>query len=156
MGAVERISLDERVVDIKKRGDSSDVNPDAMFAHDVIGTKEQAESLARLGDFVARCGLAGEGQYEAARDLLLRAPPRLAGEAIRLPGETALAAAVRIAPKLRAGVFPVQGPPGTGKTHIGARMICALVKSGAKVGITATSHKVIRRLLDEVLDAATP
>ena len=33
-------------------------------------------------------------------------------------------------------------------------MICALVKSGAKVGITATSHKVIRRLLDEVLEAA--
>ncbi len=155
LGAVEHISLDERVVDIKKRGDSADVNPDAVFAHDVIGTKEQAEALARLGDFVARCGLAGEGHYEAARDLLLRAPPRLAGEAIRLPGETALAAAVRIAPKLRAGVFPVQGPPGTGKTHIGARMICALVKSGAKVGITATSHKVIRRLLDEVLDAAT-
>jgi uncharacterized protein len=33
-------------------------------------------------------------------------------------------------------------------------MICALVKSGAKVGITANSHTVIRRLLDEVLKAA--
>jgi predicted RecB family nuclease len=155
LGAVERISLDERFVDIKKRGDSASVHPEAVFEHDVIGTKEQAESLARLGDYVARCGLAGEGQYEAARDLLLRAPPRLAGEPLRLPNETALESAVRIAPKLRTGVFPIQGPPGTGKTHIGARMICALVKSGAKVGITATSHKVIRRLLDEVLTAAT-
>jgi len=154
LGAVERISLDERVVDIKKRGDSATVHPDAVFEHDVIGTKEQAESLARLGDFVARCGLGGEGQYAAARDLLLRSLPRLGAEPIRLPNETALESAVRIAPKLRAGVFPVQGPPGTGKTHIGARMICALVKSGAKVGITATSHKVIRRLLDEVLEAA--
>jgi len=154
LGSIERISLDDRVVDIKKRGDSAGVNPGAVFAHDVIGTKEQAESLSRLGDFVVRCGLAGPGQYEAARDLLLRAPPRLASESIRLPGETALDAAIRIAPKLRAGVFPVQGPPGTGKTHIGARMICALVKSGAKVGITATSHKVVRRLLDEVLEAA--
>jgi len=154
LGSIERISLGERVVDIKKRGDSADVHPDAVFEHDVIGTKEQAESLARLGDFVARCGLAGEGQYEAARDLLLRSPPRLKGEPIRFPHETALAAAIRIAPKLRAGVFPVQGPPGTGKTFTGARMICALVKSGAKVGITATSHKVIRRLLDEVLEAA--
>jgi uncharacterized protein len=154
VGKVDRISLDDRTVDIKKRADSAAVNPDAVFAHDVIGTKEQAESLARLGDFVARCGLAGPGQYEAARDLLLRAPPRLAGEPLRLPGETAVDAAIRIAPKLRSGVFPVQGPPGTGKTHIGARMICALVKSGAKVGITATSHKVIRRLLDEVLEAA--
>jgi predicted RecB family nuclease len=154
-GAIERVSLDERVVDIKTRGDSANLHPDAVFEHDVIRTKEQAESLARLGDFVARCGLTGEGQYGAARDLLLRSRPRLSGEPLRLPDETALAAAVRIAPKLRAGVFPVQGPPGTGKTHIGARMICALVKSGAKVGITATSHKVIRRLLDEVLEAAT-
>ncbi len=154
LGSVEFISLDDRTVDIKKRGDSATVNPAAVFAHDVIGTKEQAESLSRLGDFVARCGLAGDGQFEAARDLLLRAPPRLAGEPLWLPGETAVEAAIRIAPKLRAGVFPVQGPPGTGKTHIGARMICALVKSGAKVGITATSHKVIRRLLDGVLEAA--
>jgi predicted RecB family nuclease len=155
LGAVESISLDERVVDIKKRGDSATVHPDAVFEHDVIGTKEQAESLARLGDYVARCGLAGEGQYEAARDLLSRSPPRLGVEPIRLQNETALESAVRIAPKLRSGVFPVQGPPGTGKTHIGARMICALVKSGAKMGITATSHKVIRRLLDEVLTAST-
>jgi hypothetical protein len=33
-------------------------------------------------------------------------------------------------------------------------MICALVKAGKKVGITATSHKVIRNLLDEVIEAA--
>src|SRR5882757_6937448 len=37
LGAVERISLDERVVDIKKRGDSATVHPDAVFEHDVIG-----------------------------------------------------------------------------------------------------------------------
>jgi predicted RecB family nuclease len=155
LGTVERISLDERVIDIKKRGDSADLHPDAVFAHEVIGTKEQAESLARLGDFAVRCGLVGEGHYAAARDLLLRSPPQLTGQLLRLPDDTALAAAIRIAPKLRSGVFPIQGPPGTGKTHIGARMICALVKGGAKVGITANSHTVIRRLLDEVLEAAT-
>lgn len=155
LGTVERISLDSRLIDIKKRGDSAELHPDAVFAHEVIGTKEQAESLARLGDFVVRCGLVGEGHYAAARDLLLRSPPQLSGEPLRLPDETALAAGIRVAPKLRSGVFPIQGPPGTGKTHIGARMICALVKEGAKVGITANSHTVIRRLLDEVLAAAT-
>jgi uncharacterized protein len=33
-------------------------------------------------------------------------------------------------------------------------MICALVKAGSKVGITANSHKVIRNLLEEVVIAA--
>lgn len=33
-------------------------------------------------------------------------------------------------------------------------MICHLVNNGVKVGITAVGHKVIRRLLDEVIDAA--
>jgi uncharacterized protein len=61
---------------------------------------------------------------------------------------------MRLAPNLEGGVFPVQGPPGAGKTHTGARMICTLVQSGKKVGVTANSHKVIRNLLDEVLEAA--
>ena len=34
-------------------------------------------------------------------------------------------------------------------------MICDLVRLGKKVGITATSHKVIRNLLDKVIAAAT-
>ena len=33
-------------------------------------------------------------------------------------------------------------------------MICELLRAGKKVGITAVSHKVIRKLLEEVLDAA--
>jgi uncharacterized protein len=33
-------------------------------------------------------------------------------------------------------------------------MICELVRSGRKVGITAIGHKTIRKLLDEVVDAA--
>jgi hypothetical protein len=33
-------------------------------------------------------------------------------------------------------------------------MICELVNHGKKVGITAVGHKVIRKLLDEVLLAA--
>jgi predicted RecB family nuclease len=153
-GSVERISLEERTIDIKKRKDTAAIHPEAVFSHNVIGTAVLAEALARLGEAVADQGIAGAGEYGAARALLLREPPRLGAEPLRLPGETALAAASRIAPKLQGGVLPVQGPPGTGKTHIGARMICSLVKSGKKVGITATSHKVIRNLLNAVLEAA--
>jgi len=46
------------------------------------------------------------------------------------------------------------GPPGSGKTYIGARMILELVQNGRRVGITATSHKVICNLLKEVCKAA--
>jgi predicted RecB family nuclease len=153
-GAVEGISLEERTVDIKKRKDTAGTHPEAVFSHNVIGTTVLADALARIGDSVADQGIAGDLPYGAARSLLLREPPRLGNEPLRLPDETPLASATRIAPKLQGGVLPVQGPPGTGKTYIGARMICALVDSGAKVGITATSHKVIRNLLDAVLEAA--
>jgi predicted RecB family nuclease len=153
-GSVEQISSEERTLDIKKRMDSASLHPDAVFTHNVIGTKVLAEALARIGESVADGGLTGNGPYRAARSLLLRELADLDGEPLRLPGESALEAAKRSAPKLRGGVLPVQGPPGTGKTHIGARMITGLVKSGAKVGITATSHKVIRNLLNAVLAAA--
>ena len=52
------------------------------------------------------------------------------------------------------GTLAIQGPPGTGKTYTGARMICDLVRAGKKVGVCATSHKVIDNLLGEVLRAA--
>src|SRR5262249_48370530 len=40
------------------------------------------------------------------------------------------------------------------KTFTGARMICDLVRAGKKIGVCATSHKVIRNLLDKVVEAA--
>jgi len=45
--------------------------------------------------------------------------------------------------------LPIQGPAGSGKTYTGARMIVALVNNGLKVGLTAVSHKVISKLLEE-------
>jgi uncharacterized protein len=63
-------------------------------------------------------------------------------------------AARRLGVALDHSVLPIQGPPGAGKTFTGARMICELVNSGKKVGITAVGHKVIRKLLDDVLKAA--
>jgi uncharacterized protein len=48
----------------------------------------------------------------------------------------------------------IQGPPGSGKTYTGARMICELVRRGKRVGVTATSHKVIHNLLSGVAKEA--
>ena len=93
----------------------------------------------------------------AARDLLLRSAPRLdppPGDRLYHEGEELLAAARRLVLELDGGVLPVQGPPGAGKTYMGARMICELVRAGRKVGVTAVSHKVIRNLLEAVVEAA--
>ena len=131
-GTVESISFESRTVDIKKRADTASVHPDAVFTHNIVPSEVLAKSLLRIGEYVAENGIEGTGRYQAARDLLLRQAPRIGGDAIRLPGETTLEAALRIAPKLEGGVFPVQGPPGAGKTYTGARMICALVEAGRR------------------------
>ena len=153
-GALQHIDLRARTVDIKKRTDTADVHALAVYASDVFNTDEQANSLFRLGEQVVSSGIAGPGEYGAARDLLLRRPPRLGGQPIRHGGETALEAALRIVPLLQSGVLPIQGPPGSGKTYTGARMIVELVSQGKRVGITANSHKVIRNLMDEAMKAA--
>jgi len=153
-GVVDAISQEDRTVDIKKRGDTADLHPEAVFAHKSFDHPEQAGSLLRLGEYVAENGIEGPGKYRAARDLLLGLAPRLQGQALLEPGETILAAAERIGASLDQSVIPIQGPPGAGKTYTAARMILRLVRDGKRVGITANSHKVIRNLLTEVISAA--
>ena len=154
LGGVTTISLEDRTVDIKKRRDTASVHPDAVFAHDLVGTDVMSDAVFRIGEYVAAHGMTGAARFRAARDVLLRRPPRLGDEPLHRPGESAVDSAVRIAPRLAGGVLAIQGPPGAGKTYTAARMICALVQAGRRVGITANSHKVIRNLLDAVVEAA--
>jgi uncharacterized protein len=153
-GRVVAVSLDGRTFDVKKRGDTAALHPEAVFAHSFVDTQVLADSLMRIGEYVADNGMVGDGDHRAARDLLMGVAPRLCGQPLEMVGEPVLATAVRAALHLDNSVFPVQGPPGAGKTYTGARMICALAKEGKSVGVTANSHKVIRNLLDEVVTAA--
>jgi predicted RecB family nuclease len=153
-GKVEAISLEDRTIDIKKRQDTAGFHPEAIFAHLIVPSQVLADALVRIGEYVADKGMSGDGPYQAARDLLMLAGPRVRGQVLKEPDETSLDAAMRIVSRLDGGVFPVQGPPGSGKTHTGARMICTLAQSGKKTGITANSHKVIRNILDEVIEAS--
>jgi predicted RecB family nuclease len=154
LGAVESISFESLTVDIRKRGDSAAIHPQAVYAHKIVRAQVMADALVRLGEHVVANGLSGGGPQHAACDLLLKLGPRLGGEPIRKEGETTLQAAVRLAGHLGGGVFPIQGPPGAGKTFTAARMICELVRQGKTVGVTANSHKVIRNLIDETIRAA--
>lgn len=153
-GTVEAVHADNNTIDIKKRGDTATIHPHTVFAHELVRTDVIANALLRLGGHVAEHGIEGTGAYQAARDLLLKLPPRLGGERLQLSNESASEAAVRVATKFASGALAIQGPPGAGKTFTAAQMICALAKAGKKVGITANSHKVIRNLLDKVVELA--
>ena len=154
-GGVATIDRVARTVEVKKRGAQADVHPSAVFAHSAVNADVLAEALLRIADDVVQYGVSGGTQYRAARDLLLGRPPRLRAGALEVrTDETAVQFAVRIAADLDDTVLAIQGPPGAGKTFTGARMICELVRRGARVGVTAVSHKVIRKLLHDVVEAA--
>ncbi len=156
-GDVAAIDLVSHTLDVKKRGAYAEHHPPSAFAHDTVSAKGQAESLFRLGEWVAANGVDAPGEYRAARDLLLRRGPRLKAREtgpLEQPGEGGVAAARRLALLLQRGALAVQGPPGSGKTFTGARMIADLVRAGRRVGICAVSHKVIVNLMKEVVEAA--
>jgi len=132
-------------------------HPTALISCDSINADELRDSLLRLASRVVDHGITASGSFQAARDLLLRRPPNLRGETIesvRAKSESLTEAGKCLALALDNSVLPIQGPPGSGKTYIGARMVLELVQNGRRVGITATSHKVICNLLKEVCKAA--
>jgi len=157
IGEVALIDPVNGILDIKKTKKTASVHPPAVFAWDrPFNTETQAGALYRIGEWVAANGVDAPGRYRAGRDLLLRKPPALLGgqKLEPLASEKPESTACRIGLALADSVFAIQGPPGSGKTYTGARMICELVKQGKRVGVAALSHKVIRNLLEAVVEAA--
>jgi uncharacterized protein len=149
-GTVTAMDRVARTIDVKKGSTNLEVHPSSAFAHDHVPLETLAEALLRLGQLVADHGL--ESISPAARDLLRRNTGR---GVVPAPDRAAVAEyAVRIVGDLGSTTLPIQGPPGSGKTFTGARMICELVMKGKRVGVTATSHKVIRTLFDAVAKEA--
>src|SRR5438094_7768731 len=54
-------------------------HPTSLIPPSPFGTKEQRDALMRLGQRVVDHGFAGDGPYQAARDLLCLEPPRIDG-----------------------------------------------------------------------------
>jgi uncharacterized protein len=147
-----------RRIDVKKTKKWSAKHPTALHLFKGIPPRPLDTALYELAKWVREHGLASwRPEHRAARDLLLALPPRTRPAStgrLQHRGEDPLEAAKRVARALDGGVLAIQGPPGSGKTHDGARLIVALAREGKRVGVTATSHKVVRNLLDEVLRVA--
>ncbi|MGH7648273.1 MAG: TM0106 family RecB-like putative nuclease [Gemmatimonadaceae bacterium] len=151
LGTVVAMDRIARTMDVHKAKTRADLHPRALFAFTHLPTTVIEDALVRIAETAAK----GDSGFHAARALLAVAPPRVMNQEFgQQSGESAGHRAVRIAGALDQTVLAVQGPPGSGKTYWGARMICELVRQGKRVGITATSHSVIRRLLEETGAAA--
>lgn len=157
LGRIEQLNPDAGRVTIRKTTKTINEHPSSVFLHSDILTAKLEESLLRLAEWVHANGVDKAGECRAARDLLLRHPPRgcsLGGDGLSSPGEDPVVAARRLVLALDSGVLPIQGPPGAGKTYTGARMIVELARQGKRVGVTAVSHKVIANLLEAAAKAA--
>ena len=156
-GGLHAIDDASALVDINWPPDVEPAHPESLVPLDTFNDTEQRAALLALGDWVAANGIDSDGPWRAGRDLLLRRAPRSGqsdGSPLRMAHESGLDAACRLVVGLHDGVLAIQGPPGSGKTYTGARMVVRLLHEGKRVGISATSHKVITNFLNEVLGAA--
>jgi uncharacterized protein len=159
VGAVVAIDERNRTIDLKRGAASHVPHPTALVPFDIVDSTVLSDSLFRIASWVAEHGIAGAGQFQSARELLVRQRPRALGgveETLIAEDGTLTEAAKALVKSLarEAAVLPIQGPPGSGKTFTGGRMIVDLVRQGRRVGVTAASHKVISTLLREVCSAA--
>jgi predicted RecB family nuclease len=158
-GEVVAIDDHNRTIDLKRGAASGVSHPTALVPFDILDATVLSDSLFRLASWVSEHGIADAGQFQPARELLLRQRPRALGNSegtlVGQDGQlTPSAKALVRSLACETSVLPIQGPPGSGKTFTGGRMIVELVSQGRRVGVTAASHKVISTLLREVCSAA--
>lgn len=153
---VVEIDEDQSVVWIR-RGKARDGEPlpRAIAPGGPYNTDVQRNAVAVLAERVRDCGLGACGRLDASVDLLLGRPPRfMTGAPPLAEGRVDLAVlADQVATLDRSAVF-IQGPPGAGKTYTGGRVAVDLMRRGKRVGVAATSHKAISKLLEEIDEAA--
>ncbi|MGH9161467.1 MAG: TM0106 family RecB-like putative nuclease, partial [Vicinamibacteraceae bacterium] len=150
LGKVVCVNRTDRTIDIRKGRTMAEAHPASVFEHKHVDTNVMEDAIFAIGEGVVR----GDADKLAVRLLRAEPPSTISGTFQICPGETAVDHAVRVASDLDETVLAIQGPPGAGKTFTGARMIRTLVGQGKRVGVIATGHRVIRKLLDESAKAA--
>lgn len=153
-GTVADIDRTARWVDVTKTTARKDDVARVAFVHSHVRPEPIPSALMRLAQDVIDDGVENPKRNEAARELLLGNAPRLRkGKFEPADNEPILDFARRAVLELDRSILPIQGPPGAGKTFTGARMIVECVRTGLKVGVSAVSHKVIKKLLEDAVKA---
>ncbi len=90
-------------------------HPEAIFAHKMFDTDELAESLVKIGEWIARITASpAHAAYGTSRDLILKAPSRLGGPllvATSLMASHQLSAAFHLSARRRAFARALRRPP---------------------------------------------
>ena len=157
VGTVDSIDDQANEIVIKRDNKLPEPSPTSLIPFDFVPSRPKPESLQRVAQWIIEHGIDAKGDHQAARELLIRRPPRLGpmfGDPLLQPGEDAQQGARRLAKNLTDSYLAIQGPPGSGKSTVGAEMVVDLVSIGKRVGVTANSHKVIGELLSKVADKA--
>ena len=153
------VRLDDEACEVELRLGSRrpPPQPTSLIQFNYVNPKPKPSSLKWLTQWVVENGIDAAGPNQAARDLLMRRPPRVGqseGAPLAAEADNAQDAARRLVQELEDSYLAVQGPPGSGKSTVGAEMIVDLVEAGKRVGVTANSHKVIGELLEKTARVA--
>lgn len=153
---VVEIDEDERILWIRRAKNRADeALPRAVIPAGPLPTHAQEEALLVLGERVRHGGLASTGDLDASIELLAARDPRFCvGTPPLSTGPVDLRVLCDQVAALDRSTLFIQGPPGTGKTYTGGRLAVDLMRRGRRVGVAATSHKAICKLLEEIEVAA--
>ena len=145
---IEELNLSKGLIVLKSTSDLP--SHLSLVPFRVVSAKPIEESIQQTASEYIK----GKALNPCLENFLSRSRPNFKndfGEDLSSWGENTLDSAIKVTKELEGGYFCMQGPPGTGKTHVGSRVISALVKSGARIGVSSNSHKAINNLLEKVI-----
>ena len=104
LGKVIAIDVAAHTIDIQHAGRHAAARPDRVFVSRIVRPGDKPNVLLEIGRWIAAHGVDAAGEHRAARDLLLRRPPRLVAGSGGLRGTESRASAAQ----------PVERRPGDG------------------------------------------
>jgi uncharacterized protein len=139
-------------IKIKKTAELINYHPFVIFQYNYFPAKTKINRIISIAEEIVTNGIDDTKLGNCTLELLTQSPPKTFEKIIG--AKTTFEGRLEWLLKLNGGVLPMQGPPGTGKTFNSSRLIVGLIKNGKRVGVAALSHKVIRNLLDAIMEAA--